>query len=375
MLKMTASNSSTSGESNSSTYIWESAVPPILQFAFGVIGNAIALVVLILSSKNHQWRPFYRLVFGLAITDGGGILLVYPTVMIRYASNFTYDFPVQLCNYSSFIYTFTLISSAMIICAMSFDRFFAILHPFLYNSGNKGRRTNCILALIWFIGLILSTLHLMGLGSSYNYYPKSWCFLNFVGGTTKDRINSFIYSIFGLLVLVCTISLNISVIVTVCRNIRLENNLSSRRRVRSDVYIILFLMVIVVVFTTCWAPLMAVIFAHASSLMEASAKGGDGKLELLVLRFAVTNSIIDPWIYILLRKETLLGLRKLKRGLGRRLNIVSESLHDNSVGRHSERERRSERDRRICQTKVTETGSTVTVRSSDALEPWRNNTV
>ncbi|XP_061166342.1 prostaglandin E2 receptor EP4 subtype-like [Saccostrea echinata] len=368
MNKSISSNST--GES-----IWESPTPPALQFAFGVIGNAIALVVLILSSKNHQWRPFYRLVCGLAITDGGGILLVYPTVMSRYASNFTFEFPKELCDYSSFIYTFTLISSAMIICAMSFDRFFAILYPFHYNSGNKGRRTNCILALIWFIGLILSTLHLMGLGSTYNYYPKSWCFLNFVGGTTVDRINSFIYSISGLLILICTISLNISVIVTVCRNIRRENNLSSRRRVRSDVYIILFLVVIVVIFSTCWAPLMVVIFAHASSLMKASEKGGDGKLELLVLRFAVTNSIIDPWIYILLRKETLLGLRKLQRGLERRLHIVNESIHDNSIGRNSERERRCERERRICQTKVTETGSTVTIGNIDVLRTWRNDVV
>ncbi|XP_062576037.1 prostaglandin E2 receptor EP4 subtype-like [Saccostrea cucullata] len=331
-------NMKVSNSSNSSTDIWESAVPPALQFAFGVIGNVIALVVLIYSSKNHQWRPFYRLVFGLAITDGGGILLVYPTVMIRYASNFTFQFPTELCDYSSFIYTFTLISSAMIICAMSFDRFFAMVYPFLYNSGNKGRRTNCFLLSIWLTGLLLSTLHLMGLGSSYNYYPYSWCFLNFVGGTTEDRINSYIYSIFGFLILICTLFLNISVIFNVCRKMRRGHKTSRGRSVKNDVYIVFFLLVIVVIFTTCWAPLMIVIFAHAASLMEASDKEGR-QLELLALRFAVTNSIIDPWIYILLRKETLVGLRKLKRAMLNRLKVVNDSIHDNNISRNSWRER------------------------------------
>lgn len=41
----------------------------------------------------------------------------------------------------------------------------------------------------------------------------------------------------------------------------------------------------------------------------------NGSLELLVLRLAVTNSIIDPWIYILLRKETIVGLLKVKTAI------------------------------------------------------------
>lgn len=41
----------------------------------------------------------------------------------------------------------------------------------------------------------------------------------------------------------------------------------------------------------------------------------NGSLELLVLRLAVTNSIIDPWIYILLRKETIVGLLRVKTAI------------------------------------------------------------
>ena len=45
---------------------------------------------------------------------------------------------------------------------------------------------------------------------------------------------------------------------------------------------------------------------HASGNLQS-----EGKLELLFLRLAVTNAIVDPWIYILLRKETLESVQQI----------------------------------------------------------------
>lgn len=323
---MDDTETNSSGINLNKTKVWESAVPPGLQFALGVVGNLIALVVLVTSAKSHKWKPFYRLVGGLALTDGGGILLVYPTVMVRYATDFTYDFPKPLCDYSSFIYTFTLISSAMIVCAMSLDRFWAILFPFKYNTNTKNRRTNIMLISIWIAGAFISSLQLMGLGSSFNYYPGSWCFLNFVGITTMDRLSSYIYSLFGLSILLTTIGLNSIVILTVCRgmNSDIRQQQTARRRKKNDIFIVIFLMIIVTVFGVCWTPLMVTILGHAGRWIH-----GNGARELLVLRFAVTNSIIDPWIYILLRKETFIAMKRHSRGLCKtlfdRLDIPTES--------------------------------------------------
>ena len=240
------------------TRIWESAWPPGLQFFFGVVGNLIALIVLCSSSKRHKWKPFYRLVGALALTDMCGVLFIYPTVMIRYASDFTFEFSKPLCNYSSFIHTYVLFASALIVCAMSFDRFLAIIFPYHYNTETKVRRVNIILISIWIFTLMISSLHL-GLGDSKLYYPGSWCFLNFVGATTGERVNLFIYSILGLLILLLTICLNVSVIISVCVNLK-QNKLSTssqrRGRKKNNMFIILFLLVIVAVFITCWLPLM-----------------------------------------------------------------------------------------------------------------------
>lgn len=45
------------------------------------------------------------------------------------------------------------------------------------------------------------------------------------------------------------------------------------------------------------------VFQHATFSVS-----GQGKTELTFLRMAVTNSVIDPWLYILFRKENLVIL-------------------------------------------------------------------
>lgn len=300
----------------------ESTIPPVLQFLFGVTGNIIAFIVLFSSRKKHKWKPFYRLVAGLALTDGGGISLIYPTVLVRYASNFTYDFPKPLCNYSSFMFIFLLTSSAMIVCAMSFDRFMAILYPLRYNTGRKKYRANITLALIWITAAFVSSLPLMGLGSNILYYPGSWCFLNFVGTSTVDRINSFIYSLLGLMILFSTIFFNGSVVFSLCKN-QIKNKVSPKTRKRSDIFNAIFLLVLVSVFAACWAPLMVVIFGNATKLIFE-----DDSVDLLAVRLSITNSIVDPWIYILLRREHLIAITRKFENMFGKISFAASSSHD-----------------------------------------------
>ena len=242
--------------------ISESIYPPALQFAFGVVGNIIALGILLKKSKEHKWKPFYRLVGGLAITDFCGIALVYPAVMIRYGSGFTFEYPKELCEYVSFIWSFSFMSSAMIVAVMSFDRFYAIMFPMKYITRDRGCATNIALVIIWTTSGGICSLHVLGIGSVKSFYPGSWCFMNFVSNARLDRISCIIYFVFGMVVLGTTSTLNFTVIFHLCRksflstkNAILVRNMKQRRR-KSDICVIAMLLAIVIVFTVCWVPLM-----------------------------------------------------------------------------------------------------------------------
>lgn len=59
------------------------------------------------------------------------------------------------------------------------------------------------------------------------------------------------------------------------------------------------------------------ILQHATGAVE-----GENTTELDLLRMAVTNSVLDPWIYILLRKESLMFvLRVVERLTGRKVKL------------------------------------------------------
>lgn len=62
------------------------------------------------------------------------------------------------------------------------------------------------------------------------------------------------------------------------------------------------------------------ILQHASGSIT-----GEGTTELNLLRMGVTNSVVDPWIYILFRKEViLLVISGLERLTGRKYKIKQE---------------------------------------------------
>ncbi|XP_062586184.1 prostaglandin E2 receptor EP4 subtype-like [Saccostrea cucullata] len=285
------------------------AVPAYLLFAFGVGGNVIALVVLLVTAKTHKWKPFYRYVCGLAITDGGGLLISVPVSLSMYASELQRELSPVLCNFQMFWYMFTLMSSAMIVCGMSFDRFFATYYPFHYNKPHKEIRTNIIVVLIWGLSALISSLPFFGLGSSRKFYPGTWCFLNFIETTTEvNRINAIIYASIGVLIVLATWTFNIAVIVYfVYKRYKNESTWSGWK----DAHVIIFLMTVVILFTSCWFPLMVNILGHASLALPETA----GKTELLFTRLSITNSVVDPWLYIIFRKEIyyaiISGLRRL----------------------------------------------------------------
>ncbi|XP_062586183.1 prostaglandin E2 receptor EP4 subtype-like isoform X2 [Saccostrea cucullata] len=278
----------------------QDSVPVILLFIFGVFGNLAALLTLCSRSKCHEWRPFYRFVCGLAVTDGGGILISIPISEYQYLSRFKDTLSTPVCDYLAFIYMFTLMSSAMIVCCMSADRFAATYFPILYNTPAKGRRANITLALLWITSAILCSLHVFGLGSAKIFYPGSWCFLNFIDtDITKNEVYAYIYAVVGVLVVIMTILLNFAVIAYfVFKRFRRQSPTRSYQGWR-EFHVIIFLLTIVTVLTSCWFPLMVNILEHASFALTETA----GKTELLLTRLSITNSIVDPWLYLIFRRE------------------------------------------------------------------------
>ncbi|XP_071172771.1 prostaglandin E2 receptor EP4 subtype-like [Mytilus edulis] len=289
---------------NTRTFVKHSPVPSAITFTLGVVGNIIAIFVLVRSSDRHKWNVFYRFVTALAITDLFGILTSSPVAFAVYDNNLKWVGGEPLCHYMSFMLIFSGLATVLLVGAMALDRYLAILHPFKYNSASRYTIVNFVIFGIWLFSVLIAALPLFGLGENVKQFPQTWCFFNFFGDRTEDEFFAYFYSALGLGTIFLTAVLNVCVILGLITGkrsqIRRGSVTSRKARARTDVYITIFLVAICVVFAVCWAPFLVRIIINQSRTVSRNIKA-----DLLTLRLATLNQILDPWVYILFRREML----------------------------------------------------------------------
>lgn len=64
----------------------------------------------------------------------------------------------------------------------------------------------------------------------------------------------------------------------------------------------------------------------------SGATSGVGEMELLLVRLSITNSVIDPWIYILFRKEVVAVAVNCARRVCQKVEETQRSCSRSATG-------------------------------------------
>ncbi|KAJ0019699.1 hypothetical protein NQD34_007268 [Periophthalmus magnuspinnatus] len=296
---------------------------PSIMFIFGVVGNVIAIVVLCKTRREQKETTFYTLVCGLAVTDLLGTLLASPVTIATYVKGL-WPGGEPLCQYFGFTMLFFSLAGLSIICAMSVERYIAINHAYFYNDFVDQRLAALTLLSIYVSNALFCALPSMGFGQVRKQYPQTWCFLEWRSNSTSDAAYSFTYAGLSSVLIMATVICNVLVCVALIRMHRRymrrmslgtdsQRNVDPRRRARSfsrlagaEIQMVILLIGTSVVILVCSIPLVAQVFLNQlyKTPVELSLENAD----LRAIRFASFNPILDPWIYILLRKAVLLKL-------------------------------------------------------------------
>lgn len=240
-------------------------VPSCITATVGIVGNLVAIVILLKSAKIHKWKTFYRLVLALAVTDLLGILATSPVVLLVYANGTGFLGGQPVCDYLSFMMVFAGIATICIVTSMSFDRFLAVWFPYSYNTTVTQRRVWVTLVCIWALAIVLGCLPIFGFGHNIKQYPGTWCFFNFHSKVLLDTLFAILYASLGVGIIIFTAIMNLLVLIklkhqkrrySVVRNISACNTDLNTRCLRSNVSQMIFLVTITIVFAVCWLPLM-----------------------------------------------------------------------------------------------------------------------
>lgn len=238
-------------------------ITSVVSFTLGVLGNILAIIVLVRFKKKHKWGIFSRFVIALALTDLFGIITTSPVVFAVFARKVNLSENVLLCHYMAVMMIFAGLATVLLVSAMAVDRALAILLPLTYYAIGTRTFANSLIIGVWVFSLFFAFLPLIGLGENVAHYPFSWCFFNYFGDKTEDKIYGFFYSFLGLGSICLTIILNLRVIARLIseskshvRRESIPNRTNRRTRSNKDISIAIFLIMIVIVFTVCWAPFM-----------------------------------------------------------------------------------------------------------------------
>ncbi|XP_068615828.1 prostaglandin E receptor 4 (subtype EP4) a [Brachionichthys hirsutus] len=286
---------------------------PSVMFVFGVVGNVIAVVVLCKSRKEQKESSFYALVRGLAVTDLLGTLLASPVTLALYAQG-AWPGEEPLCQYFGFTMLFFSLSGLSIICAMSVERYVAINHPYVYNDHADQRLAGLSLLVIYVSNALFCALPIAGFGRVRKQYPQTWCFLEWRSNRTSDAAYSFMYAGFSSLLILATVVCNVMVCVALIRmhrrfvrrtSLGTDVVRSFGRLAGAEIQMVILLIGTSAVVLICSIPLVAQVFWNQLYKPPVELRL-DRNPDLRAIRFASFNPILDPWIYILLRKAVLL---------------------------------------------------------------------
>ncbi|CAE1299319.1 PTGER4 [Acanthosepion pharaonis] len=307
------SNESTTALSSSTKTSNYKIAFPIGLFIAGALGNILALIVLARARKEHQRSIFYRLVGGLAGTDIIGILATSPVAISVYFNDLHWEGGQRLCDYFSFLMIFSGFATVFIVSAMALERYLAICHPYFYNTRAYPMLAFWILLAIWIISFVIATFPLFGFGHNTIQHPGNWCFFDSHSTDLIDQIFAYFYAVIGLAMVLFTIICNLLAMISLMHStgtLQTQNNYlmrmcsthsTNRKRREQSLQMLLLLFGIVIIFAVCWAPLMIRVIINQTRWLPINKEA-----DLLGIRLACFNQVLDPWVYILFRKEIVM---------------------------------------------------------------------
>ncbi|KAE8294056.1 Thromboxane A2 receptor [Larimichthys crocea] len=224
--------------------------------------------------------------------------------------------------------------------AMALERCVGINCPFARSTSMPRSRTVNMVLMVWLTAGIIALLPLTGLGSYHMQIPGSWCFFN-ISSKGTDLYFSLIFSLAGLISVAMSFVLNTVSVVTLIK-VCCGQDRTQRRR-DHEIEMMVQLILIMIIGSICWCPLLIFI---AETVLSGSPL--QIKKLLLCIRFATWNQILDPWVYILFRRAVL--KRIYPRIDWSRGSIISSTIR-----------------------KLTRTSLRTTVHSDETDEPGKSN--
>ncbi|KAJ8363438.1 hypothetical protein SKAU_G00122690 [Synaphobranchus kaupii] len=304
-----------------------------LSMTLGILFNIVALVILAKAYAHLRRRSkatFLLFASSLVVTDFAGHVIPGTLVLRLYLSGVApapYGPADPLCQFLGGSMVFFGLCPLFLGCAMAVERCLGVTRPLLHASLVTTTRTKLCLSSIWLAALSVALLPCFQLGAYTYQFPGTWCFIKVLEDTKQTDV-AFVLLFSGLglaslaVALVCNTISGVTLVLA-----RLRKKSCNHHSAKShDIEMVVQLVGIMVTSCICWSPLL--IFGLMSVTRSFSSSIGEDlatyrTLMVMGVRLASWNQILDPWVYILLRRAVL---RKICRITKRQADLKGSTF-------------------------------------------------
>ncbi|CAL8307744.1 unnamed protein product [Lota lota] len=302
-----------------------SVTASIVSMTGGILSNSLALFVLVKSYHRIRLKSkasFLLFASGLVVTDLLGHLVNGSLVLFIHSSHKkweAFDPDRVLCGFFGASLVFFGLSPLFLGCTMAVERCLGVTRPLFHSTAVAPRHVKRLLGFIWVLAALVAGLPLVLWRPYQVQHSHSWCF--FREEEPRDWLDVLLPLVFSMLGLVALLLSLLCNTLTSCA--LLQSKMRRKHRCRGTSYhleMIVQLLAIMLVSCVCWGPLLIYVIVLTTQTQSEPASFS----LLLMVRMATWNQILDPWVYILLRKAVL---RKLYLVLHGFWNPGSDCIH------------------------------------------------
>ncbi|XP_028311198.1 prostaglandin E2 receptor EP1 subtype-like [Gouania willdenowi] len=312
-----------------------------LTMTLGILFNVVALIILAKAYNRFRRRSkatFLLLASSLVATDLAGHVVSGALVLRRYSQEVPFSLcgdsadPDASCLFLGGCLVFFGLCPLFLGCAMAAERCMGITRPLLHARQVTTARAKIALALILLLALSVALLPFFSVGAYTYQYPWTWCFIRVMEDTRATDL--------AFVMLFCSLAFSSLAVAFVCNTISGVALVKARLRRRSchqrwsaqshDTEMVVQLVGIMVTSCICWSPLLLFgLISGIKSFSDPLFKDRDTYRGLLVtgVRMATCNQILDPWVYILLRRSILRKIYRITKRQASLRGSTFRSLH------------------------------------------------
>ncbi|PNI56102.1 GPR183 isoform 1 [Pan troglodytes] len=294
-----------------------------LVFIIGLVGNLLALVVIVQNRKKINSTTLYST--NLVISD---ILFTtaLPTRIAYYAMGFDWRIGDALCRITALVFYINTYAGVNFMTCLSIDRFIAVVHPLRYNKIKRIEHAKGVCIFVWIL-VFAQTLPLLINPMSKQEAERITCmeYPNFEETKSLPWIllgACFIgYVLPLIIILICYSQICCKLFRTAKQNPLTEKSGVNKKALNT-------IILIIVVFVLCFTPYHVAIIQHMikklrfSNFLECSQRHSFQ----ISLHFTVClmnfNCCMDPFIYFFACKGYK---RKVMRMLKRQVSVSISS--------------------------------------------------